>query len=193
MGTHYEGDLRVALLDAAVLALGETGVDGLSLRGVARRIGVSHAAPAHHFGDKVGLLTAVAARGFELFTEHLAEALSGGEADPVAQLPLLTRAYSEFAENYPEHFDLMFRPASVRVEDPEYMRTSGIAFEALRAHLEECQRRGWRGEADSAALTSAAWALAHGIAVLRAHGSLARHYSDPTLDAVEDIAVSLLF
>src|SRR6266496_3683288 len=63
VGEHFAGDLRQALLDAAVATLDEVGADGLSLREVARRAGVSHAAPAHHFTDKAGLLTAVATEG----------------------------------------------------------------------------------------------------------------------------------
>ncbi|HEY6309589.1 MAG TPA: helix-turn-helix domain-containing protein, partial [Streptosporangiaceae bacterium] len=78
MGVHFAGDLRQALLDAAVATLDELGADRLSLREVARRAGVSHAAPAHHFTDKAGLLTAVAAEGFGMLVTYLADAQPGG-------------------------------------------------------------------------------------------------------------------
>lgn len=65
VGVHYGGDLRAALLEAAAVAVAEVGPERPSLREVARRIGVSHAAPAHHFGDKTGLFTALAAQGLD--------------------------------------------------------------------------------------------------------------------------------
>ena len=191
VGTHFDGDLRRALLDAAIASITEHGADHLSLRDVARRLGVSHAAPAHHFGDKSGLLTEIATEGFTLFTAHLAAVADGGE-DPAAELAALGRAYAEFAERYPAHFDVMFRPALIRTSDPAFGPASAAAFEALGGRIAGFQARGWRAREDTAALTVAAWALAHGIAVLRAQGSVARHYDDSSLDGVVAIANALL-
>src|SRR6516164_8276496 len=78
VGVHFAGNLRQALLDAAVATLDEAGADRLSLREVARRAGVSHAAPAHHFTDKAGLLTAVATEGFGMLVSYLADAQPDG-------------------------------------------------------------------------------------------------------------------
>ena len=178
-------------MDAAIVTIAERGADHLSLRDVARRIGVSHAAPAHHFGDKAGLLTAIATEGFTLFTDHLAVVADDGE-DPARELAELGRAYAEFAERYPAHFDVMFRPALIRTSDPALGPASAAAFAALRGRIVRFQARGWRAREDTAALTVAAWALAHGIAVLRAQGSVARHYDDASLDGVVAIADSLL-
>jgi AcrR family transcriptional regulator len=184
VGEHFDGDLRRALLDAAAETLDDTGVDRLSLREVARRVGVSHAAPAHHFGDKTGLLTALAAEGFELFIAHLglgADA-AGQNASPVGQLASIGRAYADFADRHPGHFDVMFRPGLIRTDDPAYASASNAAFDALMAYVGAFQTAGWRAQADTRALSAAAWALAHGIAVLRRQGSLALHYPDTTLD-----------
>src|SRR5918998_1426102 len=71
---YHHGNLRRAVLDAAITAIAESGPDALSLRQLATRIGVSHGAPAHHFGDRAGLLTAVAAEGYELLAEALTAA-----------------------------------------------------------------------------------------------------------------------
>jgi AcrR family transcriptional regulator len=193
VGEHFNGDLRRALIDAAVDALNDSGADNLSLRDVARRIGVSHAAPAHHFGDKVGLLTAVATEGFELFIDHLAAAVAlvAGDA-PERQLPAMGRAYAEFAERHPGHFDVMFRPGLTRPDDPDYVRASDGAFEALQYYVAQCQQAGWRPDADTRALAAASWALAHGISVLRAQGSLQRHYPDPSLDGVAVLTATLV-
>jgi AcrR family transcriptional regulator len=192
VGVHFDGDLRRALVDAAAATLDEVGADNLSLRVVARRIGVSHAAPAHHFGDKAGLLTAVATEGFLMFIEHLGRALAAGSERPVDQLPALARAYAEFAELHPGHFEVMFRPGLTYTDDPDYANASTVAFEALRDHIERCQRTGWRRDANTRALAAAGWALAHGIAVLRIQGSLARHYPDSSLDAAATIAATLI-
>jgi len=80
---YHHGDLRPALLRAAVEAIGQVGPAAMSLREVARRAGVSHAAAAYHFGDKAGLLTAVAAQGYRMLTEELRRARDAGRGRPV--------------------------------------------------------------------------------------------------------------
>lgn len=167
VGEHFDGDLRRALVDAAVATLDEVGADRLSLREVARRIGVSHAAPAHHFGDRTGLLTAVATQGFERFTTHLDASLRAAPDDPVEALVALARAYAEFAEHQPGSFDVMFRPALLRTDDPAYAAAAAAAYAVLRRLVDRCQRAGWHADADNRALTNAAWGLAHGLTVLR--------------------------
>jgi len=192
VGVHYQGDLRRALIDAAAAILDEVGADVLSLREVARRIGVSHAAPAHHFGDKAGLLTAVAVEGFELFVAHLGAVLSSTADAPVERLLALSRAYAQFAESHPGHFEVMFRPALTRTDDPAYVGASAAAFEALRLQIAHYQQLGWQPDGDTRELAAAAWAFAHGISVLRSQGSLAKHYPDVSLDGVAAITAALL-
>ena len=192
VGAHFDGDLREALIAAAVRGIEDRGAEELSLRAVARSIGVSHAAPAHHFGDKAGLLTAIATQGFELFTEHLERALAALRSEPVDQLTRLGYAYAEFAESHPGHFAVMFRPALTHTGDPAYGEASDAAFMALHRHVEVCQRAGWRAQADTRTLAAAAWALAHGIAVLRTQGSLARRFPDPSLDGVALLVQTLI-
>jgi AcrR family transcriptional regulator len=191
VGVHFAGDLRTALLGAAAEALADTAADRLSLRDVARRVGVSHAAPAHHFGDKTGLLTALATEGFERFIEHLAPFLADDATDPVEVLADLGRAYAEFAVDHPGHFRVMFAPGLIHTDDPAYVATSDTAFAALRAHIERCQASGWRPDADPGDLAAAAWALAHGITVLLEQASLARHCRHATLDGVGVIVATL--
>jgi AcrR family transcriptional regulator len=192
VGEHFDGDLRRALMNAAIAALTDDGADHLSLRDVARRAGVSHAAPAHHFGTKAGLLTAVATEGFELFAVHLSAAAQPVGDEPATQLAALGRAYAEFAERYPAHFEVMFRPWLIQADDPAFAAAGDAAFELLRSYIEECQGAGWRPDADTGDLTVAAWSLAHGVAVLRQQGSLARHFPDDSLDGVVAIAASIL-
>ena len=191
VGEHFPGDLRQALLDAAVTALDEVGADRLSLREVARRAGVSHAAPAHHFTDKAGLLTAIATEGFGILVTYLAGTPRVGAGQPVDQLAALGRAYAQFAEENPGRFEVMFRPGLLRADDPAFQRAGDAAFEALRHHIATCQSLGWREHTPTDALAAAAWALAHGIAVLRMQGSLARHYPDPSLNGVSQLVTAM--
>ena len=191
VGEHFAGDLRQALLDAAVATLDEVGADRLSLREVARRAGVSHAAPAHHFTDKAGLLTAIATEGFGMLVTYLAGAQPGGTGQPVDHLAALGRAYAQFAAENPGRFEVMFRPGLLRAGDPAFQRAGDAAFEALRHHIATCQSRGWREHTPTDALAAAAWALAHGIAVLRMQGSLARHYPDPSLSGVGQLVTAM--
>jgi len=191
VGEHFAGDLRQALLDAAVATLDEVGADGLSLREVARRAGVSHAAPAHHFTDKAGLLTAVATEGFGMLVAYLADSQPVGAEQPVDQLAALGRAYARFAEDNPGRFEVMFRPRLLRVDDQAFQRAGDAAFQALRHHIAACQLSGWREHTPTDPLAAATWALAHGIAVLRMHGSLARHSPDPSLSGVGQLVTAM--
>src|SRR6266540_3768815 len=124
MGSYHHGALRRAVLYAALDVLATDGVEALRLRDLARRIGVSHAAPAHHFGDRAGLLTAIAAEGFEL----LADALQGHE-----DLLDMGVAYVRFATERRAHFEVMFRPDLYRTDDPDLQRARERAGAALRA------------------------------------------------------------
>src|SRR3954471_14192155 len=108
---YHHGDLRRAVLAAGAEAIGGSGPAALSLRELARRAGVSHAAPAHHFGDKAGLLTAVAAEGYALFADALEAA-----GDDFHDVGL---AYIRFAVDHRAHFEVMFRPELYRAGDPE--------------------------------------------------------------------------
>ena len=160
---YHHGALRVAILEAAAEQIASDGVDAVSLRGLARRAGVSHAAPAHHFGDRKGLLTALAAEGFGLLAEELARAAS--EFREVAV------AYVRFALDHPGHFAVMFRPDLLHVDDPDLVAARTRAGDVLRAGVSElpADRRG----GDPADAQLAAWSLVHGFASLWLDGALA--------------------
>src|SRR5262249_1737551 len=107
--TYHHGDLKEALVAAGEAVLADRGLQGFTLRECARRAGVSHAAPKHHFGDVRGLLTEIAARGFTHLTRRLRTKLRAAGADLDAQFMATSEAYLGFAEAYPEHFRIMFR------------------------------------------------------------------------------------
>lgn len=106
---YHHGDLREALLNSADSLLEEEGVQGLTLRACARRAGVSHAAPKHHFSDVSVLLSEVAARSFDKLTEALKTARQRASSDPEERFIAVFRTYIAFARSCPDHFRLMFR------------------------------------------------------------------------------------
>src|SRR6266540_1426296 len=130
---YHHGDLRRALLDAAIEAITEAGPATVSLRDLARRAGVSHAAPAYHFGDKAGLLTAIAADGFRLLGAALGEAWTA-----TGSFLEVGVAYVGFAVTHRAHFEVMFRPELYRPDDPEVSRARGASARS-EEHTSELQ------------------------------------------------------
>lgn len=191
VGVHFGGDLQRALLDAGRDELAAVGPDRLSLRGVARRAGVSHAAPAHHFGGKTGLLTALAAEGFASLHAALADAV-GRADDPREQLGALGAAYADFAADHPGEFELMFRQSLIDTDDPRYREASAASYDVLRTQVERLQGSGWRESTPSDELTTATWALVHGLSTLRIHGALQPNAQGLTTSDLVRIATAVL-
>jgi AcrR family transcriptional regulator len=157
-------DVRAALLAAARAELAEHGHAGISLRAVARRAGVSHAAPKYYFSGRATLLTAVAAQGFAELAASLRQV-------PPA-LAALGHAYITYALANPALFDLMFRPSELHPADPDLRQAQQDAIGVLETAVAatESPRQGL-GTAPGE-LTMISWALAHGLAVLTRDGAL---------------------
>ena len=158
--------VRDGLLRAAVDELVEHGSAGISLRAVARRAGVSHAAPKHHFGDRAGLLTAVATQGFHDLTTALHQASAGRPADELSALGL---AYVDFGLAHPALFDLMFRTVELDEADAGLQQAQADAIAPLARAADVV---GSAAAAPPATLTVLAWALVHGLVVLVRDGAL---------------------
>ena len=154
---YHHGDLRTALIDAAVDAIEADGVDRLSLRDLARRVNVSHAAPMHHFGDRTGLFTAIAADGFD----RLARALEMAGGDLIEA----GIAYVRFAVTDSGRFAVMFRPDLLHGDDPALVAARDHAGALLRAGV------GHAGGGTRADVL-AAWSLVHGFATLWNAGAI---------------------
>ena len=136
---YHHGDLPNALRRAAVEVIEERGLGAFSLREVARRAGVSHNAPAHHFGDMRGLLTSLAIEGFEVL--HAATTAAAAPIDdPVERLIAIGTAYLDVAKSHRAHCDVMFRIDLVDAEDPALvaagMRAYGVLEDAVRAVID---------------------------------------------------------
>lgn len=177
--SYHHGNLRRALLDATADAVAEVGPTACSVRDIARRAGVSHAAPVHHFGDRVGLLTAFAAEGFGL----LAEALDGAAAASGGDLVEVGAAYVAFAVEHHAHFEVMFRRDLLRADDAELVAAMGAATAALRSGLDaEAARVGVTADEpslDLEAVLVGAWAQMHGLATLLVGGNLPARLGEP--------------
>ncbi len=175
-GRYHHGELRKALLEEAAAVVESDGVAALSLRELARRLGVSHAAPAHHFIDKSALLIELARDGFERFTAAL-EAAGAQGRDPLDRLRRIGDAYVRFAIEHPGRFRVMFGP---ELSDAGAMPTSLAeaserSYQVVVAALETVLARwpaGRRPSTDAVAFTC--WTIAHGAATLWLDGPLRR-------------------
>lgn len=166
---YHHGNLKEALLEAALQHIDTAGPQGITLREVARRAGVSHNAPYRHFADKDELLAAVAAQGFERLTAAMnAEAAAAGTA--ADRLRLTGRGYVGFALEYRKHFSVMFdRPPSAH-SYAEYSAAARRAFEVLMDAIKACQDAGDLPAGDPTPFAFTAWSLVHGIAKLAIAG-----------------------
>lgn len=180
---YHHGDLRRAVLDAAIEVISTAGPGAVSLRDLARRAGVSHAAPAHHFKDKAGLLTAIAVEGNELLAASLAQA-------PPTDSPALKELgvrYVRFALDHPAHFEVMYRPDLYHRDDPELVAARQRTGKLLRQAVGRLSEDSRGGDIDRAVLT--AWSLAHGFATLWRGGNIERLVGDVSpAEAFRDIA-----
>ncbi|MCW3492516.1 TetR/AcrR family transcriptional regulator [Microbacterium sp. SSM24] len=159
---------RDALLRAASEELAEKGHASVSLRAVARRANVSHAAPAHFFGDRAGMLTAVATAGFDQLDAALAAAaIREGDADE-SPLAALGRAYVDFGLEHPALVDLMFRRSELNADDDALIEAQRGALGRLRTAVGDVAD----AHADEWSLLS--WAVVHGLVSLVREGVLAR-------------------
>lgn len=179
---YHHGDLRAALLRAAEAEVQERGIEGFSLRSVAKRAGVSHAAPAHHFGDVQGLLTALSAEGFRRFQATL-DAREVGATDARDRAILAGQGYLEFALARPTLFRLIFSSAKPDFSDPDLAAAGDAAYNHLVGLVEDLGGRA----ADVAAL----WAMSHGIAALAA-GKRLRMLADLSPTENETVVRDLL-
>jgi AcrR family transcriptional regulator len=170
---YHHGSLPQALVAEAVLVLAEGNPNALSLRELARRLGVSPAAPYRHFADKEALLAAVAQQGFELLSAELDNIAGVHPDEPVRQLADLGWAYVRFALRQPQYFQVMFgRAATPQTMYPQLFAAGQSAFGILQRVIEGGQRSGAVAAGESRELAVAAWSQVHGLATLLLEGQL---------------------
>jgi AcrR family transcriptional regulator len=185
--TYHHGDLRQKLMAVTEEIILEKGVDGFTLREAARRAGVSPAAPAHHFTDARGLLTAVALLGFREFGEALRRADAAGGSDPERRLQEQGMAYVRFALEHPARFQLMFREERLDAMDEELAAVAKQSYDVLEGAI-----RAATGTTPGSELSDsgrsyllATWSVVHGFA----HLALGRQLRDPRGEPIPDATV----
>jgi AcrR family transcriptional regulator len=167
---YHHGDLPNALRRAAVDVIDERGLGAFSLREVARRAGVSHTAPAHHFGDIRGLLTSVAIEGFTELWSATSSAAEGLD-DPVEQLAAIGEAYVRLGLSHHAHCEVMFRTDVVAADDPALQTAGMLAYGVLEDTLRELiEREGLNVELDEASWLC--WSTMQGLVALEPKLSL---------------------
>jgi AcrR family transcriptional regulator len=161
---YHHGDLPNALRVAASDVIAEYGLGGFSLREVARRAGVSHTAPAHHFGDVTGLLTSLAIEGFERLYDATSTAVAEHD-DPVERMIALGQAYVGIGVQYPAHCEVMFRSDLVHDDDERLQHVGGCAYAVLEDSVARlCEAEGLAIDVTEA--SKLCWASMQGLLVL---------------------------
>ncbi len=181
---YHHGDLAAALERAAIELLAEQGTPGLSLRAVARRAGVSHNAPYHHFGDRQGLLKAVAARGLQDLLAAMTAASERG-ATPKDRLVEVGLAYIDFAMTHRAQFEIIFDPEVCDPRDPSPVTEPFVTAtdEFLATTVGAAMPPGTSDDV-IAATAAATWGAVHGLAALVATGHLDPAVTRPGLESL---------
>ncbi len=168
---YHHGNLREALIQAALDLIAKKGPGGFTFADAARSAGVSSAAPYRHFRDRDALIADVARRGFELFAAHLDRAWNDGRPDPFAAFENIGRAYLTFARDEPAYYSAMFEAGLSFDDDPALRQTADRSFAVLR-HASEtlCARLSPEKRPPALMMSLHVWAMSHGIASLFARG-----------------------
>lgn len=187
---YHHGDLRQALVAAAVQVVAEGKLGSLSMRDIARRVGVSNAAPYHHFKSKLELLSAVAAEGFRLMNAEMARQMENAKDDPDSRMRALGCGYVRFAVEHPAHYGVMFRADLVDVaeqaEQAEHEAEGNACFGRLMAMASEYTGEP-PGVGKTRELALMCWTAVHGLASLWNDGALGRKFEGTELDGLIDL------
>jgi AcrR family transcriptional regulator len=172
---YHHGNLREALIRAALEQIAQKGSAGFTFADAARWAGVSPAAPYRHFRDRDDLLASVALRGFEQFEVALARAWDDGRPDPLAALDRMGKAYLAFARAEPAYYSAMFESGIAPDSSPELRAAGDRAFGVLRGAAEKvCAHMPPQGRPPALMLALHIWAMSHGVASLFGRGDAAR-------------------
>jgi AcrR family transcriptional regulator len=182
--------LRDRLVAAALEILAQEGIEALTLRSVARRVGVSHGAPARHFRSLSDLRAEVAAVGHRMLLAAMKDAAGKIPSDdgPMPRLAAAGRGYIDSALANPGLFALMFRPGDLDPENVSLARDAPAAFEGLLGHVRAAQAAGWKPTHDARLLAGGLWTSVHGLATLWSQGALQK--TNPMASLEEAIATT---
>jgi AcrR family transcriptional regulator len=172
---YHHGNLREALIRAALALIAEKGPAGFTFADAARWAGVSPAAPYRHFRDRDELLADVARRGFDQFAAALEAAWDGGRPDPMTAFERTGRAYLAFARTEPSYYSAMFEAGVPLEASPELTAAGDRAFAVIRAASERLIEQMPAGRRPPALMMALhIWSMSHGIASLFGRGDAGR-------------------
>lgn len=170
---YHHGDLKLALIEAALRALKTRGPEDLSLRELARAAGVSQAAPYRHFRNKLDLLAAISQQGFELKAKYMEQALAEAQGDPERSFYGCGQAYFRMGVEHPQHLRLMVAsPVIPSPEHPELLAAAARTFVILKTMIHSCQTAGFLGPGDCDLRAMHCWSAVNGFTLLYAEGRL---------------------
>lgn len=173
--SYHHGNLREALIEAALDLIADKGPAGFTFAEAARQAGVSPAAPYRHFRDRDALMANVALRGFERFAEQLAAAWAEGSPNLREAFERIGKAYLAFARNEPAYYSAMFESGLSIVAHRELQEAGDRAFTVLRTACEAMVATMPAAKRPPAMMVALhVWSLSHGIASLFARGDAAR-------------------
>ena len=194
---YHHGDLKNALIKAGVEILSKEGMEGLSLRKVAQRAGVSHSAPYSHFPDKQSLIAAISTEGFNQLYSELDAAILAYPKNPKKQLQEGIRAYVQFALNKTDTFKIMFSGALEKEKEyPSFVDISSKTFRRVVDVVLICQEAGILNSKSPEMMAVAVWGQVHGIISLALEGQIShtildgRKLEDIVLFAIEQMMVA---
>ena len=177
--TYHHGDLKNALIEAGIKTLAEDGINGFSLRKVARLAGVTHSAPYAHFTDKQALIAAISTDGYKKIHERIERVKTTYPDDPQRQLVETAWEYVQFGFTDPDHFKVTFSGTVEKEREyPELVEIAARTFEEFRQLIIRCQKSGLisAGEPDLVAVSL--WGLVHGFVNLIQNGMVSHTVTD---------------
>jgi AcrR family transcriptional regulator len=191
---YHHGNLKEALVRAALELIAEKGPAGFTFADAARWAGVSPAAPYRHFRDRDELLADVARRGFEQFSEALAKAWDEGRPDVMSAFDRLGKAYLDFAKRLPAYYSAMFEAGVPLDTDPQLRTASETAFAVLRSAAEKLvAMMPAQGRPPALMVALHIWSMTHGIASLFSRGDAARRSLPMPPEELLEAAVLIYF
>lgn len=191
---YHHGNLREALVRAALELIAEKGPAGFTFADAARWAGVSSAAPYRHFRDREALLADVARRGFDLFADRLGRAWNDGNPEPFQAFENVGRAYLTFAREEPAFYSAMFEAGVIPDTDPDLRQSADRAFAVLRQAAEVlCARLPKERRPPALMVALHVWAMAHGIASLFGRGDSGRRRVPMPPDELLEAGVLIYF
>jgi AcrR family transcriptional regulator len=165
--SYHHGDLKNALIEAGADILSKEGVGALSLRKVAHKAGVSHAAPYAHFADKQALIAAISTEGYKKLYAQIARVAAQHRSEPLRRLVESSWAYVQFALDEPDHFKVTLSGMIEKEQDyPAFVETAKQTFAVVVEIVAQCQQAGILRQGASDLTAVSVWALIHGFITL---------------------------